>query len=372
MAASTGAYVGLTAHDMSDMARLAQLAMNPQDTSREEIYLAVASLYRVQGSALNERERALMRDILCRLTKEVETAIRVALAERLADDVTAPHDLIHLLVDDVIEVARPLLLRSPLLNGKVMLRLIAGSGLEHQQTIAARANIGEAVTDALSRNDDESVLVALLRNATARFSLETYDWLVEKSRDLPSLRDPLAQRTDLPPQLAARMCDWVSDTLRSHVKEKYVDAGEKRNEPFDQAKTEINCEPPPPKIPSGDGAQKLIDKLAASGQLKAGFLMRVLNQGQTELFDLALAKLVDLPVIELRSRFYRGGPRAVALACLGVGIDRCVFPTVFNLSRQAKNMRTNLSYADLAEVDRVFASVPKTSALSELSSLTFN
>lgn len=372
MAASTGADVGLTARDMSDMARLAQLAINPQDTSREEIYLAVASLYRVQGSTLNERERALMNDILLRLTKEVQPAIRVALAERLADDVTAPHDLILLLADDVIEVARALLLRSPLLNGDDMLQLIAGAGVAHLQIIAARANICEAVTDALSRNDDESVLVVLLQNATARFSAANYDRLVEKSRDLASLREPLAQRTDLPAPLAARMREWVPDTLKSHIKEKCVAAAEKRNEPFDQSKTDINCEPPPPKIPSTDGAQKLIDKLAASGQLKAGFLLRVLNQGQTELFDLALAKLVDLPVIELRSRFYRGGPRAVALACLGVGIDRCVFPTVFNLSRQAKNMRTNLSYADLAEVDQVFASVPKTSALSELSSLTFN
>jgi uncharacterized protein (DUF2336 family) len=372
MAASTGADVGLTARDMSDMVRLAQLAVNPQDTSREEIYLALASLYRVQGSELSARERTLMHDILRRLTKDVEPAVRIALAERLADDVTAPHDLILLLADDVIEVARSVLLRSPLLNGDDMLRIIVGAGVGHLQTIAARANIGEPVTDVLSRSVDESILVALLRNATARFSAATYERLVEKSRHLADLREPLAQRTDLPPQLAARMRDWVSDTLRSYMKQKYVAAPETLNASFDLAKTDIKCEPPSPKAASSDGAQKLIDKLAASGQLKAGFLMRVLNQGQTDLFDLALAKLVDLPVIELRSRFYRGGPRAVALACRGVGIDRCVFPTVFSLSRQAHNMRTNLSCSDLAEVDQVFATVPKTSALSELSSLTFN
>ena len=46
--------MGLTAYDMSDMGRLAQLAANPQSgASREEIYLAVASLYRIQGAGLN-------------------------------------------------------------------------------------------------------------------------------------------------------------------------------------------------------------------------------------------------------------------------------------------------------------------------------
>ena len=72
---------------MSDMSRLAQLAINPQNgASREEIYLAVASLYRIQGAGLNDRERELMREILRRLTRDVEMAIRVALAQRLSED----------------------------------------------------------------------------------------------------------------------------------------------------------------------------------------------------------------------------------------------------------------------------------------------
>ena len=41
----------------------------------------------------------------------------------------------------------------------------------------------------------------------------------------------------------------------------------------------------------------------------------------------------------------------MALACRAVGIDRCVFATVFNLSRQARGMRTALAAADMAEVD---------------------
>jgi uncharacterized protein (DUF2336 family) len=271
---------------MSDMGKLAQLAVQPQDTSREEVYLAVASLYRVQSHALSERERALMQDIMRRLTKDVEISARMALAERLADDETAPHELILLLAHDQIEVARPLLLRSAALTDEDLSRLITECGEAHRQTIAARIKTSNA--------------------------------------------------------------------------------------PINHPATTSTGDLPPPKTPSTEGAQKLIDKLAASGQLKAGFLVRVLNQGQTDLFDLALAKLVDLPLIELRSRFYHGGPRAVALACRGVGIDRCVFPTVFSLSRCAHNMRTNLSFDELAEVDRVFATVPKTSALGELSSLTFN
>src|SRR6201996_5638894 len=141
--------VGLTAHDMSDMGRLAQLAINPQSgASREEIYLAVASLYRIQGAGLNNRERELMREILRRLTRDVEMAIRIALAQRLADDTNAPHDLILLLVDDSIEVARPLILHSPLLTENDALALIASASVPHLEAVATRPNIGVPVTDA--------------------------------------------------------------------------------------------------------------------------------------------------------------------------------------------------------------------------------
>src|SRR5258707_4840964 len=167
---------------MSDMGRLAQLAVNPQGTSREEIYLAVASLYRIQGTGLNERERALMHEILRRLTRDVEMAIRSARAERLADDPTAPHDLILLLADDKIEVARPLLLRSPLLTDADFLGLLAQAGQEHHETVASRDHIGEPVTDLLAKSEAEPVLMALVRNATAKISSLAFEALVEKSR----------------------------------------------------------------------------------------------------------------------------------------------------------------------------------------------
>ncbi|HEY0105463.1 MAG TPA: DUF2336 domain-containing protein [Rhizomicrobium sp.] len=357
---------------MSDMSRLAQLAVNPQGTSREEIYLAVASLYRIQGTGLNDRERALMHEILRRLTRDVEMAIRIALAERLADDTTAPHELILLLADDKIEVARPLLLRSPLLTDADFLKLLAEASEAHHEAVAARAHIGEPITEVLARSEAEPVLVALVRNATAKLSSLAFETLVEKSRRLASLQEPLSHRRDLPPQLASRMCEWVTDALKSYITRNYTIAPERLSTAISAAQAVVKSEPAAPRMPPADSAQKLIEKLAVGGQLKAGFLLRVLHQGQLDLFDLALAKMVNLPLPELRLKFYDGGPRAVALACRGVGIDRCVFNTVYNLSRQSRGMRVALSSGDVAEVERVFTSVSKPTALTELASLKFN
>lgn len=366
----TGQKLGLTARDMSDMGRLAQLAANPQGTTREEIFLAVASLYRVQGTHLNARERELMREILRRLAGDVEMAIRITLAERLADDVSVPHDLILLLADDKIEVARPLILRSPLLTEDDVLRMIAEYGEAHHEAIASRANIGEPVSEALSRSNAEPVLSALVRNVTAKISSHVFETLVEKSKRFASIQAPLARREDLPPVLATKMSEFVSETLKTYIHQNYKVAQAKLDLALDQTSEALVHEPAAPKLVPGEGAQKLIDKLAASGQLKAGFLMRVLHQGQIDLFDLAFAKLLNLPLDEQRKKFYESGPRPVALACRAVGIDRCVFATVFNLSRQARNMRAALSQAELTGIQEVFAAYSRTAALTEIQSAT--
>jgi uncharacterized protein (DUF2336 family) len=352
---------------MSDMGRLAQLAMNPgSGTSREEIYLAVASLYRIQGTGLNDRERELMREILRRLTRDVEMAIRIALAQRLCEDSTAPHDLIMLLVDDSIEVARPLILNSPLLTEADMLRLIAEAGIGHQEAVAGRARIGIPVTDALASSENETVLMALVRNATARISTASYERLVQKSQALSGLQEPLIKRPDLPPQLASNMCGWVSDTLKSYIITNYPMASKNVDAVLTDARAALTREPAVPREQPLDSAQKLIEKLATSGQLKAGFLMRVLSQGQADLFDLAFARLLDLELEVFRKCFYEMGARNVALSCRAAGIDRAAFPTVFNLSRQGRGMSAALTAADNAAANAAFVNFTKDVALAEL------
>jgi hypothetical protein len=206
--------------------------------------------------------------------------------------------------------------------------------------------------------------MALLRNVTARISDASYRTLVEKSRNLTGLQEPLVRRPDLPPQLATSMCEWVSDALKTFIKTNYQMPPKAVEAALSGAvrMVKINDHKDTP----ADSAKKLIDKLAGSGQLKTGFLMRVLSQGQVDLFDLAFSRLLDVQLTGFRTAFYGGGAHAVALSCRAVGIDRAVFATVFNLSRQALGMSAALTGADVATANLVFAGFSRQSALDEL------
>jgi uncharacterized protein (DUF2336 family) len=121
----------------------------------------------------------------------------------------------------------------------------------------------------------------------------------------------------------------------------------------------------PPAMPDSS-ARKVTEKLASSGQLRASYLMRVLRQGQMELFDHGFATLLQLDVEPVRKALYRDSPQTLALACRAAGIDRSAFATVFQLCRHRKACTTVLSDSDHDAIQAIFALTPKGAALERL------
>lgn len=115
-----------------------------------------------------------------------------------------------------------------------------------------------------------------------------------------------------------------------------------------------------------EGSAQLIEKLAASGQLKAGFLLRVLQQGEMDMFELAFARLLDLDRTRLRRVLHEGGPRLLAMACHAVGIDRAAFPTVYSISRKLRRQPHLLEAADRLDAIAVFETYGRAEARARL------
>ena len=346
----------------ADLTRLANIASEPKGRF-DEIYVAVSTLFEQQNHVFNVRERELAGEILRRISKDVEMSIRIALAERLADDTKAPHELIMLLVDDRIEVARPVLLRSAVLSESDLVAIARNGSDDHHIALAGRANLGEPVSAALARSECEAVVLALLRNKGAKIASDTFDSLVERARQLASLQDALAERHDLPQALALRMYVWVSAALKSTLLQRYPEVAQALGPAIDDTSATLQAGKP---ATSEASAKKLVEKLSHSGQLRASFLIRVLHQGQMDLFDHGFAALLQLDVETVRKLLYRNGPDAVALACRAAGIDRSAFLTVFNLSRRHRRVTTALSDSDQRQIQAVFSQFQKADALQQL------
>ena len=213
------------------VASLIKVAQDRSVQGRKSLVDRISDLFSEKGTGLSERERALMTEILNKLIHDFEMSVRRDLADRLANKPNTPGELIMVLAKDEIEVARPILLRSKVLQDPHLIEIIHNRTHEHQLAIAMRQSVSETVSAALIDTGDLDIIKALLENPTSAINQATMEYLVEESRRVDEFQEPLVQRKELSPDLAARMYGWVSAALRAHILENFGPIQEKWRRP---------------------------------------------------------------------------------------------------------------------------------------------
>jgi len=280
------------------------------------------------------------------LVVEAERDIRQRLSERLADAPWAPSALINILALDEIEIARPIIARSPVLQDHDLIRLMVQATLEHQIEVARRPRLPASVVEAILAREEPAVLTALANNDTAEISADGLRRLVGRAKDVVALRSPLARHPMLSSELAEQLYLWVGRALREALAARFhLDADVMANAVDEALRAAHRGEDPAQDgvIESEEDREEmersLVEKLDAAGQLRPGYLLRVLREGRLPLFVLALARLGKFDPPQIRRAIDSNRPELLALACSAIGIDRSVFPTILEHVRQLNGGR---------------------------------
>lgn len=311
---------------------LLALARSRDPFDREQLLARLVALCEDRAGALAPAAAAEVELVFMALVDEAERDIRARLAERLARADWAPPRLIETLARDDIEVARPLIAASPLLADEALIRLLTEATLAHRIEVAQRPRLAAPVVEAVLDQAEPAVLTALAGNRTADISASAMARLVEHARQVAALGAPLAAHPRLSAKLAEALYLWVGQSLRAGLVERF----EVNAAALDAEIAAAMAEPPSAarRGPSS-GELKLVDKLAAAGQLKSSYLMRVLKDHQLGLFEAALARLGGFRAEDVhRAAMTRDRPELMALACAAIGLDRSAFPTLLELVRQ--------------------------------------
>lgn len=322
--------------------RLMELAKAPAE--RERLLLAIAELCEsaeAVGALDTAVVQTLLNDIFMCLVVEAEREIRRRLSEKLAHAHWAPRALINVLALDEIEIARPVIASSPMLQDRDLIRLLVEATIEHQIEVARRPRLGALVVDAILTQEEPAVLTALASNETADISPLGMERLVEASRRIVSLRTPLSRHPRLTESLAQRMYAWVGEALRATLSTRFQVDGEALDQAIAEAVKETREGAPegPAETPEGaaereEMERRLVSKLHEAGQLRPGYLLRALKEGKLSLFEAALARLGEFTPEHVRAAICSDRPELLAMACSAVGLDRSVFATVLKQVRE--------------------------------------
>jgi uncharacterized protein (DUF2336 family) len=357
---------------------LLDLAKSRQPADRERLLLAIADLCDTPhaGEAMKSLAiQALLSSIFMSLVVEAERDIRHRLSEKLAAAEWAPNALINVLALDDIEIARPIIAQSPVLQDADLIRLLVEATIEHQMEVARRPNLPSSVVSAIMEQYEPAVLTALAGNHTAELSAKDVEELVEASRQVAALRTPLSQHPKLTGQLAKRLYLWVGLALRKGLADRFrLDVtvlDEALAASINEAQSGLITPPSSEAVPrmTREGErevmeQRLIDKLYAAGQLRPGYLVRALREGRLGLFTGALAMLGRFDTAHVRATIDSDRPELLALACAAVGIDRSVFPDILEMTRQLNDGRPGGGSEGARKASVAFAPVSQEVAAS--------
>jgi uncharacterized protein (DUF2336 family) len=318
-----------------DVSKLFTLAHDGSEDGRAALVTALIQLFDRDDVAMSAHEQTLLNDIVGDLIAEADLAVRQKLAEELAPSQLLPRRLALSLASDRIEVARPILSRSPVLTDSDLVSLIHSLGTQYARAVAEREIINEAVVEALVVTGDIEIMQTVAENLGAKISPKAMAALVNAARFADTISQGLFARPDLPTEAAAQLYWWVAPALRRVALQRFGVAVTPSNTSLEQTVADLL------KRYSLEKNNDTVMTHAADWLFERDLtdhkcLTQILRAGHYRLFSMMLSRMVELPLDLIHIIITEMGGRSLSVICRTLQMDKSQFVSIFLLSRGAR------------------------------------
>ncbi|MEP1443458.1 MAG: DUF2336 domain-containing protein [Hyphomicrobiales bacterium] len=186
------------------------------NASSEQLFDLMFDLFATSKDVPQENA-SLCEDVLTHLIAYVEVEARKRIAERLAQLEYAPRRVMKSLAIESIEIAKPVLSKSPVLEDEDLLMVTRVCGPQHLEAIAERPAISPFVTNELMRLGGVQVWERLARNGGASLEEKTVGFLVNRAKENARIQISLIDRQDLPESTVVRLVSDAGEAVRAHL-----------------------------------------------------------------------------------------------------------------------------------------------------------
>src|SRR5438477_5446093 len=166
----------------------------------------------------SDQQIALFDDVFQCLMLHIETSAKQLLSNRLAAVDTAPPQTIRALaLDDIIEVAGPVLSQSNRLDDEALIETARNKGQAHLLAISTRKTLSCAVTDVLVLRGNDAVIQSTVNNPGAEFTERGFSRLVNRAEGDDDLATCVGLRPTIPRHLYLKLLAKASATVRARL-----------------------------------------------------------------------------------------------------------------------------------------------------------
>lgn len=311
---------------------LLALAHDRSESGRLALAEKLAHVFLSQSAALSTHEEEMVGELIDELLKNESQTVRQSLINHFAEAINAPRAIALRIVRGPIDIARPVIVANENLGDEDLVSVIKTKAREHAMAVASRAEISEAVADALVSTGDLRIMQIVAENMGAKLSAKTLDVLVDAARLAAMLQKPILSRPELKVDDAARLYWWVARDLRRVTLDRYG-FGPNRLETELSKAIEEKLRLHTVEKEDDEAMMIVADWLAERDAQNAKTLPQLLRAGHYRLFNIVISRLakIDLSLVDIITTA-AGGRMMVAL-CRAINIDKGNFVSIFLMSR---------------------------------------
>lgn len=298
---------------------LLSLARDKSSASRESLSDVVADLFHGRTNVLTKDERVLMHRMIRHLVEDIERLVRSGLSRELSTSTSIPRATVLAVARDKDPVAYAILMESSVLADPELIEVVRHRTLQHQLAMARRrGGMNGHITDVLAQSGNADLVAGLFDDAP------------DAAGHAPDMDTSRLDSRDLAPELARRLCLWVSVALRQHLLEQFKVDEVALDDALEHAVEEAGS------VGGWSYSVSAPNEAQAPGDPDADAQMIAhLRRGDIPQFEAVLSRISGLRPQLIGRMVYERGGEALATICMAANMTKRSFAAIFLLSREA-------------------------------------
>ncbi|MBR0824184.1 DUF2336 domain-containing protein [Bradyrhizobium manausense] len=261
---------------------------------RVETLRRVTDLFINGAVDYSDEQIGLFDDVFQCLVEHIETEAKALLSGRLAPMHMAPPKIVRTLaLDDVIEVAGPVLTKSERLDEATLIEIARSKSQAHLKAISMRRVLSDALTDVLVARGNDEVVQSTVSNPGAHFSEGSLSELITRAERDDDLATCVGLRPDLPRHHYLKLVAKASLSVRRKLEAANPGQADAISNAVQEASQRIRAAA---MTRQTEMARALVRSLFEDGRLNEHQVATFAEQGKFDETNAALAALAGVAV----------------------------------------------------------------------------
>lgn len=252
-------------------------------------------------------ELALASEIIGRLSRDAEVAVRQAIAWQIAHSPLLTREIADQLARDIGAVAFPILRYAPLPD-ETLIEVLDNAEPRKALAVAGRKQLSGQVADAVIGTDNVKAIAVLMGNTSAQISDESLATVLDRYGLITAVSNAMAHRTNLTAAIVDRLVGLVSMGVRNYLIETHQLPRDQIDQLVRQGREAALVQMIQPIGDRIDQVEPFLRRLEETGQLTPSFLFRALCAGELHIFRIGLAVRGRLPMLAIDELLRDRGP----------------------------------------------------------------